>query len=108
MVESQGKVSEKTGNFEKDIEWQPCLFLEPVFREPQLPSLTKEEAPYMGRSRGWGDRGPGPPGLLAILVKLPRKITKLPTIIQCFAIIGPPGKHHLNGVSLAGQMMARK
>ena len=23
-VESQGKVSEKSGNFEKDIEWQPC------------------------------------------------------------------------------------
>ena len=25
MVESQGKVSEKSGNFEMDIEWQPCL-----------------------------------------------------------------------------------
>ena len=24
-VESQGKVSEKSGNFGKDIEWQPCL-----------------------------------------------------------------------------------
>ena len=24
MVESEGKVSEKSGNFEKDIEWQPC------------------------------------------------------------------------------------
>ena len=24
MVESQGKVSEKSGNFEMDIEWQPC------------------------------------------------------------------------------------
>ena len=24
-VESQGKVSEKSGNFEMDIEWQPCL-----------------------------------------------------------------------------------
>ena len=23
-VESQGKVSEKSGNFEMDIEWQPC------------------------------------------------------------------------------------
>ena len=23
-VESQGKVIEKSGNFEKDIEWQPC------------------------------------------------------------------------------------
>ena len=22
--ESQGKVSEKSGNFEMDIEWQPC------------------------------------------------------------------------------------
>ena len=24
-VESQGKVSEKPGNFEMDIEWQPCF-----------------------------------------------------------------------------------
>ena len=23
-VESQGKVSEKSGNFDTDIEWQPC------------------------------------------------------------------------------------
>ena len=23
-VESQGKVSEKSGNFEMDIKWQPC------------------------------------------------------------------------------------
>ena len=28
MVESQGKVSEKSGNFEKDIEWQPCVCLQ--------------------------------------------------------------------------------
>ena len=27
MVESQGKVSEKSGNFEMDIEWQPCYFI---------------------------------------------------------------------------------
>ena len=27
MVESQGKVSEKSGNFEKDIEWQPWFCL---------------------------------------------------------------------------------
>ena len=25
MVESQGKISEKSGNFEMDIEWQPCI-----------------------------------------------------------------------------------
>ena len=24
-VESQGKDSEKSGNFEMDIEWQPCM-----------------------------------------------------------------------------------
>ena len=30
MVESQGKVSEKSGNFEMDIEWQPCHW--PGFR----------------------------------------------------------------------------
>ena len=24
MVKSQGKVSEKSGKFKKDIEWQPC------------------------------------------------------------------------------------
>ena len=35
MVESQGKVSEKSGNFEKDIEWQPCNSL-------KLPQLKKE------------------------------------------------------------------
>ena len=28
MVESQGKVSEKSGNFEMDIEWQPCIWYE--------------------------------------------------------------------------------
>ena len=27
MVESQGKVSEKSGNFEMDIEWQPCTYM---------------------------------------------------------------------------------
>ena len=27
MVESQGKVSEKSGNFEMDIEWQPCPYV---------------------------------------------------------------------------------
>ena len=25
MVEGQGKVSEKSGNFEKGINWQPCF-----------------------------------------------------------------------------------
>ena len=30
MVESQGKVSEKSGNFEMDIEWQPCYCLQRV------------------------------------------------------------------------------
>ena len=25
MVKSQGKVSEKSGNFKNDIEWQPCF-----------------------------------------------------------------------------------
>ena len=25
MVESQRKVREKSGNFEMDIEWQPCI-----------------------------------------------------------------------------------
>ena len=27
MVKSQGKVSEKSGNFGKDIEWQPCGYI---------------------------------------------------------------------------------
>ena len=25
MVKSQGKVSEESGNFEMEIEWQPCV-----------------------------------------------------------------------------------
>ena len=29
-VESQGKVSEKSGNFDMDNEWQPCLVSELV------------------------------------------------------------------------------
>ena len=32
MVESQGKVSEKSGNFEMDIEWQRC-FEQPTYIE---------------------------------------------------------------------------
>ena len=31
-VESQGKVSEKSGNFDTYIEWQPCL--EPAHKDP--------------------------------------------------------------------------
>ena len=30
-VESQGKASEKTRNFEKDIEWQPCNYSQLLF-----------------------------------------------------------------------------
>ena len=30
MVESQGKVSEKSGNFEKDMEWQPWCKSKPT------------------------------------------------------------------------------
>ena len=38
----------------------------------------------------------------AILVLIP-KITKLPSQIQCWAIMDPPAKHHLNGASLVGR-----
>ena len=31
MVESQGKVSEKSGNFEMDIEWQPWKSQFPLY-----------------------------------------------------------------------------
>ena len=27
----RSKVSEKSGNFEKDIEWQPCIYIESPF-----------------------------------------------------------------------------
>ena len=41
MVESQGKVIEKSGNFEKDIEWQPCLYLGFVyFKSPLKTGFT--------------------------------------------------------------------
>ena len=33
----------------------------------------------------------------------PLKITSYQASIQCWAIIGPPAKRHLNGVLLAGQ-----
>ena len=56
-----------------------------------------------------GDSGSGPPWRIAkFRVSWPfssrslEKITKLPSQIQCWAIIGLPAKLHLNGVSLAG------
>ena len=33
----------------------------------------------------------------------PLKITKLPSQIQCWGIIGTPAKRHLNGISMAGR-----
>ena len=34
MVESQGKVSEKSGNFEMDIECQPCIDISDLPNNP--------------------------------------------------------------------------
>ena len=61
-----------------------------------------------------GDRGSGPPpprpmenykniGFLSKTCLDPLEISRLPSSIQCWAIIGPPAKRHLNGVSLAGR-----
>ena len=55
--------------------------------------------------------GPDPPppgklqksrGSLALLVRIPLKSQRYQSSIQCWAIIGPPAKRNLNGVSLAG------
>ena len=63
---------------------------------------------YMCGSRG--DRGSGPPwkitkivGSLSILVRIPLKSQSYQSSIQCWAIIGPPVKRHLNGVALTGR-----
>ena len=42
-------------------------------------------------------------GFLSITGPDPLKIRIYQASIQCWAIIGPPAKHHLNGVSLAGR-----
>ena len=42
-------------------------------------------------------------GSLAILVWIPLKSQSYQSSIQCWAIIGPVAKRHLNGVSLAGR-----
>ena len=42
-------------------------------------------------------------GSLAILVRIPLKSQSYQSSIQCWAIIGPPAKRHLNGVSMAGR-----
>ena len=39
-------------------------------------------------------------GFPTILIRIPWKITKLPSQIQCWVIIGPPVKRYLNGVPL--------
>ena len=62
-----------------------------------------------GSRRGRGERGPDPSeksqkiGFLSNTGPDPMKITKLPSQIQCWAIIDTPTKRHLNGVSLAGR-----
>ena len=43
MVESQGKVSEKSGNFEMDIEWQPWkCYKDQNLKKVVCPSLIPE------------------------------------------------------------------
>ena len=41
MVESQGKVSEKSGNFEMDIEWQPCFKMHKIIFVPEKKLLER-------------------------------------------------------------------
>ena len=64
----------------------------------------------MGGSRGGGGGGAGGPdplknhkniGFLSKTGLNPLENHK--ATIQCWAIIGPPAKRHLNGVSLAGR-----
>ena len=62
----------------------------------------------VSKGGGGGAGGPDPPPLenhinTAILVRIPRKITKYEASIQRWAIIGTPAKCHLNGASLACQ-----
>ena len=59
-----------------------------------------------------GDGGSGPPwkvtkniGFLSNMVPDPLKTQSYQSSIQCRAIIGPPAKRHLNGVSLAGRWL---
>ena len=66
----------------------------------------------MGGSRG-GDRGSGPPppeksqkytrDSCQYLFRSPEKSHSYQASIQHLAIIGPPAKCHLNGISLAGR-----
>ena len=60
-------------------------------------------------SRG-GTGGPDPTwkitkikGSLTILVRIPLKSQSYQSSIHCWAIIGPPAKRHLKGVSLTGR-----
>ena len=58
MVASQGKVSEKSGNLDMDIEWQPCytvvgcIFSGKLWLEDQ--SINYGVADYERRWLGWG------------------------------------------------------
>ena len=74
---------------------------------------TVKHTCYMRGSRG-GDRGSGPPPPPGKLQKyrVPlqywsgsfEKSQSYQASIPCWAIIGPPAKRHLNGVSLAGRV----
>ena len=60
---------------------------------------------------GGGTGGPDPPPpvkyknirFLSNIVRIPLQSQSYQSSIQCWAIIGPPVKRHLNGVSLAGR-----
>ena len=59
--------------------------------------------------RGGGAGGLDPPPLKNYKIKQywsrsPEKSQSCQASIQCWAIIGPPAKRHLNGVSLAGRL----
>ena len=69
---------------------------------------------YHVRIQRGGTGGPDPLenykniGFLSNTCPDPLKSQRYQVSIQCLAIIGPPAKRHLNGVSLAGQWWAAK
>ena len=83
---------------------------------PQLARCLHNLYLFMCGSRG-GVAGPDPPPgkvqkymvslklFLAILARTPLKSQSYQSSIQCWVLIGPPAKRHLNGVSLAGHWL---
>ena len=88
------------------MEWAYTRALEN--QQDVSPTFTHRIIKCVCRSRGGGgDRGSGPPlenhkniDFFSNAGPDPLKIVKLPSQFKFWAIIGTPGKRHLNGVSL--------